>query len=403
MNFFSHVVLLAVYAAAAAAVAIFAPAFLPKAAGAGPHVYGALTLAILALVHAVITGLGVRRASERDIDEMRAAYDEVMYELSVARSEARRIHDAILEAGGGAAKSKAMSAVVDEVKVLKGLIERLADNRASGARQAAEPAMAGAPAISAPAHAEMLDEPAVLDVVRRGLEANRVDLYLQPIVSLPQRKRRYYECFSRIRDAHGRVIVPDQYIRVAEREGLITVIDNILLFRCVQLVRKAKKMEKNVRFFYNMSARTLADTTFFPEFLAFLSENPDLAGNLRFEFTQADIAELSPEASHNLEQLGERGFRFSLDQVSRMDMNFAELSRRCFRYVKVDAPTLIAHFRDLDDTGELKTFQDEVESSAVDIIVEKIEDELTLVEILDYGIDFGQGYLFGEPRLAKEA
>ena len=158
-----------------------------------------------------------------------------------------------------------------------------------------------------------------------------------------------------------------------------------------------------MRFFYNMSARTLADTTFFPEFLAFLSENPDLAGNLRFEFTQADIAELSPEASHNLEQLGERGFRFSLDQVSRMDMNFAELSRRFFRYVKVDAPTLIAHFRDLDDTGELKTFQDEVESSAVDIIVEKIEDELTLVEILDYGIDFGQGYLFGEPRLAKEA
>lgn len=400
MNFISHVVLLAVYAAAATAVAMFAPSFLPQATGAGPHVYGALTLAVLALLHSIITGLGVRRASERDFDELRAGYDEVMYELSVARSEVKQIHDAILDAGGGSGKSKAMSAVVDEVKVLKGLIERLAVSQASNARHAPEPAAA---AMSPPALDDTMDESAVLDVVRRGLEANRVDLFLQPIVSLPQRKRRYYECFSRIRDAHGRMIMPDQYIRVAEREGLITVIDNILLFRCVQLVRRAEKMERNVQFFYNMSARTLADTTFFPEFLAFLSENPELAGNLRFEFTQADIADLSPEASHNLAQLGERGFRFSLDQVSRMDMNFAELSRRFFRYVKVDADTLIPHLRDLDDAGEIKNFREEVERSAIDIIVEKIEDEHTLIEVLDYGIDFGQGYLFGEPRLAKEA
>ncbi len=65
MNFISHVVLLAVYVAAAAAVAMFAPSFLPPADGVGPPVYGALTLAILALVHAIVTGLGLRRAGER--------------------------------------------------------------------------------------------------------------------------------------------------------------------------------------------------------------------------------------------------------------------------------------------------------------------------------------------------
>mgnify|MGYP003339569298 FL=1 len=35
-------------------------------------------------------------------------------------------------------------------------------------------------------------------------------------------------------------------------------------------------------------------------------------------------------------------------------------------------------------------------------LVEKIETEQMLVELLDYSIDFGQGYLFGEPRLSKE-
>ena len=45
-----------------------------------------------------------------------------------------------------------------------------------------------------------LDDAAILDIVREAIDTDRVDLYLQPIVSLPQRKHRFYECFSRIRD-----------------------------------------------------------------------------------------------------------------------------------------------------------------------------------------------------------
>lgn len=38
----------------------------------------------------------------------------------------------------------------------------------------------------------------------------------------------------------------------------------------------------------------------------------------------------------------------------------------------------------------------------IDLIVEKVESEKTLVELLDFQIDFGQGYLFGEPRVSKD-
>jgi cyclic-di-GMP phosphodiesterase TipF (flagellum assembly factor) len=43
-----------------------------------------------------------------------------------------------------------------------------------------------------------------------------------------------------------------------------------------------------------------------------------------------------------------------------------------------------------------------MDSAGIDLIVEKIETEQMLVELLEYSIDFGQGYLFGEPRLSKE-
>ena len=43
----------------------------------------------------------------------------------------------------------------------------------------------------------------IVGLIRGALEQNRIDLYLQPIVTLPQRKVRYYEAFTRLRTADG--------------------------------------------------------------------------------------------------------------------------------------------------------------------------------------------------------
>jgi len=53
----------------------------------------------------------------------------------------------------------------------------------------------------------------MLEMIRASLEENRVDLYLQPTVSLPQRKVRFYEALSRLRSESGSIIMPAQYIR----------------------------------------------------------------------------------------------------------------------------------------------------------------------------------------------
>jgi cyclic-di-GMP phosphodiesterase TipF (flagellum assembly factor) len=339
---------------------------------------------------------------------MRTDYSDVLRELGFARAEARQIHDALEGFRMPVEERRRLQDAANEVKVLRGLIDKL-----GGAREPvkpaeveipAEPARAARPkrpAAVAVTAAGPIDDGTMLDIVREGLEMDRVDLYLQPVVSLPQRKHRYYECFSRIRDADGRVVVPEQYMPIAAQAGLVRAIDNVLLFRCVQLVRKLQRRNRNIGFFCNMSAHTLADTEFFGEFLEFLGENTDLARNLVFEFVQSDIANLPAAGAANLQKLGDLGFRFSLDQVRRLDLNYQELSRRYFRFMKVDAPTLLAH---LGENGPeaMRAFKRVLDSAAIDIIVEKIEDERALKDLLDYHIDFGQGFLFGEPRPARE-
>ena len=116
---------------------------------------------------------------------------------------------------------------------------------------------------------------------------NRVDLYLQPVVSLPQRRTAFYESYSRLRDATGRVMMPAEFLPAAEPNGLITAVDNLLLFRCVQIVRRLAKQDRKVGIFCNISLASLKDESFFPQFLEFLAQNKDLSGALIFELGQA--------------------------------------------------------------------------------------------------------------------
>ena len=167
-----------------------------------------------------------------------------------------------------------------------------------------------------------LGEPELLETIRASLEENRVDLYLQPIVSLPQRRLRYYEALSRLRAEDGSVIMPAQYIKVAAPAGLMSVVDNLLLFRCVQIVRKLTQKNKSIGVFCNISGDTLRDTEFFPQFLEYMHHNRDLSGQIVFEFEQGAVLKAGVEGEANLNYLSGLGFALSMDHVETLALNF---------------------------------------------------------------------------------
>ncbi|MFY9685418.1 MAG: EAL domain-containing protein, partial [Pseudolabrys sp.] len=99
-----------------------------------------------------------------------------------------------------------------------------------------------------------LSRESLADLLSKAAADNRVDLYLQPIVTLPQRKVRYYEAVSRLRTDTGDVIPAVDFVDVAESVGLMPKIDNLAVFRCVQVVRRLLLKSRDVGLFCNLSA-----------------------------------------------------------------------------------------------------------------------------------------------------
>jgi cyclic-di-GMP phosphodiesterase TipF (flagellum assembly factor) len=238
--------------------------------------------------------------------------------------------------------------------------------------------------------------------VRKSLEENRVDLYLQPVVSLPQRRTRYYEALTRLRDSGGDIIMPASYLQAAETAGIMPMIDNLLLFRCVKVMRRLVERNREIGVFCNISAPSLLDAEFFPQFLEFMKQNEELSDALIFEFSQSTVNGAGPLELESLAMLRDLGFSFSMDHVSSLDIDYQSLADRGFRFLKVDARTMIdgmgnagAQIHSADLKALLSRF-------GLQLIAEKVETERDVVTLLDFDVGLAQGYLFSEPRLVRE-
>jgi cyclic-di-GMP phosphodiesterase TipF (flagellum assembly factor) len=238
-------------------------------------------------------------------------------------------------------------------------------------------------------------------LIAAAVDSNRIDLYLQPIVTLPQRKVRFYEAMSRLRTTEGDIVPAIDFIDIAEASGLMPKIDNLLLFRCVQVVRRLQLKNRDVGLFCNVSDRTLSDPVFFKQFLDFMEANKALAGALMFEFSQRAYRNFGPIEHESLAALYDRGFRFSMDHISDLRMEPRELSDRGFRFLKVPAKLLLSRGGAQSDIHPAD-LADLLARSGIDLVAERIESESMVVDLLDYDVRFGQGFLFSPPRPVRQ-
>ncbi|GHF17031.1 hypothetical protein GCM10017044_09230 [Kordiimonas sediminis] len=250
---------------------------------------------------------------------------------------------------------------------------------------------------SSGANVRMIEsEEKLLSVVHASLAENRVDLYLQSVVTLPNRQPRFYECFSRVRDEEGNVILPSQYLEVAEKTGMIGTIDNLLLFRLIQLVRRLGPRKPDTRFFCNMSATSMADSEFFPQFVEFMATNNEFSDRLVFEISQDDYKKIDDETLDRLFSLSRHGYAFSMDQITDLDFDFLSLARQNFMYAKADIEHLM---RNREDVEVLKAF---LARNNIKLIASHMEHEDHVLDAIDASIEFAQGFKFDEPRPVSE-
>src|SRR6185312_2272695 len=254
-----------------------------------------------------------KRGTARELAHLRKLALEFESGLSDARGRIENLSGVIEERTSAQGRK-----IVAELQVLESLMREFAGRMSKSAAQVphvAPPAQRG----PASAYAASIGAGGkLLETIRASLEENRVDLYLQPIVSLPQRKLRYYEALSRLRAEDGSVIMPAQYMEVAAGAGLMSVVDNLLLFRCVQIVRRLTQKNREIGIFCNISGDTLADAEFFPQFADYMQANRDVAGQIIFEFNQDAVLKAGAVGEENLARLASLGFALSMDHVQTL-------------------------------------------------------------------------------------
>ena len=334
------------------------------------------------------------------------------------------------------ASSDRIQAVLGEINELGGLVKQLAisvasheDLLASGAAAAPpapsdrphseppkEPAIApeqAAPtvrpapvaaakpapsAVAAEAASPSRSQPQLLAAVKNAVEESRLDIYLQPMVTLPQRKVRFYEAVTRLRDDKDQILAADDFIPTAEAGGLIGKIDHMVMLRCIQVLRRLMVRNKDVGVFCNVSAATLGNPANFAQCLDFLEANRALAPSFVLEFKQAAFRHLGPTEIENLAALSQRGYRFSIDHVTDLRIEPRDLADRGVRFIKVPAALLLDPKQSSTSDIHPSDLSDLLGRFGIDLIAEKIEGERAVVDLLDYDVRFGQGFLFAPPR-----
>jgi cyclic-di-GMP phosphodiesterase TipF (flagellum assembly factor) len=238
----------------------------------------------------------------------------------------------------------------------------------------------------------------VLAAVKNAVEESRLDIYLQPMVTLPQRKVRFYEAVTRLRDDKDQILAADDFIATAEAGGLIGKIDHMVMLRCIQVLRRLMVRNKDVGVFCNVSAATLGNPANFAQCLDFLEANRALAPSFVLEFKQAAFRHLGPTEIENLAALSQRGYRFSIDHVTDLRIEPRDLADRGVRFIKVPAALLLDPKQSSTSDIHPSDLSDLLGRFGIDLIAEKIEGERAVVDLLDYDVRFGQGFLFAPPR-----
>ena len=389
--------------------------------GLGLNLTGAGVVALAALVALVLySTIDNRLRDRRELGDQIADLSRGTADLARQVAELSRRFNTV-ETRVDTSINRARGAVdplAAEIGELGVLVHQLADTVASHEtalrQQSAAPAMPRVPgeagadagalalterdAVSGVPRFRGLGREQIIEMVSQAIEARRIDLYLQPIVTLPQRKVRYYEAISRLRMEDGEVIAADDFIEFADAAGQMPALDNLLLFRCVQVTRRLRMKNHDVGVFCNISPATLTDATYFKQMLDFVEANRALATALTFEFSQNAYRNFGPIERESLGALAECGFRFSLDHITDLRMEPRDIAESGIRFLKAPAKLLLNRASSAQSDIHPEDLADLLARSGIDLIAEGIESERMVVDLLDYDVRFGQGFLFSPPR-----
>jgi diguanylate cyclase (GGDEF)-like protein len=235
------------------------------------------------------------------------------------------------------------------------------------------------------------------DEIVRALNENRIAVAFEPVVATAARTPVFYECLMRIRRTDGGIIGAADIIPLAERLGLVRLIDH----RMVDLVIAELVAAPGLKASLNVSAASTVDPDWWTAMTAALRAHGSAAGRLTVEITESAAIQDLDDTRGFVAHAKDLGCRIAIDDFGAGYTSFRNLRKLGVDLVKIDGAFVQNLMRSDDDRVFVRTLIDLARRLGLETVAEWVQDEAAAALLAEWGCDCLQGRLIGLASLDR--
>lgn len=238
----------------------------------------------------------------------------------------------------------------------------------------------------------------VADDVISALDEHRMRLVLQPMMTSRTHEPALYECLLRMERPDGQIISAGEFIVVAEQLGLSRFIDR----RTLELAVGLLKRHPNLRLSLNVSGLTANDHEWLLALQSLTGGRRQITERLVIEITEtAALSDLDQSVAF-VDTLKELGCRVAIDDFGAGYTSFKNLRSLNVDMVKIDGVFVKNMAESMSDQAFIKTMIDLARTFKLETVAEWVGDAETCELLANAGVDYLQGFHFGQPISESE-
>ncbi|RUV55418.1 EAL domain-containing protein, partial [Mesorhizobium sp. M1A.F.Ca.IN.022.02.1.1] len=232
-----------------------------------------------------------------------------------------------------------------------------------------------------------------------AMEDSRLKLFGQEIHRLgrPWQDSRHVEVLARLEARNGKLILPGEFMPVAERFGLAARLDRWIIRTALSRHGRAM-LSGAVSLGFNLSAQTLSDPQLWDFVDAAIAENGAPPSAIGFEITETAAVTNFDAAEEFVRRARLRHCRVSLDDFGAGMSSFEYLRRFPIDAIKIDG-SFVQHIADSRFDREIvSAIAGIARSMGCAVVAEKVEGKSALEILVGMGVGYGQGYFLHRPE-----
>jgi diguanylate cyclase (GGDEF)-like protein len=236
-----------------------------------------------------------------------------------------------------------------------------------------------------------------------SIERGEISVAYQPIVSLENGAVTSFEALVRWQRDGEEVLLPTQFLEVAERTGMMAPIGRFVLGDALMRVAAWRSHDRDVRVSVNLSAAELRDATLAHEIMTQLGATGVGPSHLTIEVTEA-VAMTDPEKTiHLLSRLRDTGVRIALDDFGTGYSSLSYLEAMPVDVLKIPKQLVDGLRGEKPRTVILGGIHALAGSLGLGLVAEGVEEPEQLERLRELGYPEAQGFLFAKPLSPFEA